>query len=328
MDILLTANQPLGRYYMAARQYDSLDPDVTDYDKTNVTAILEYRGNYTPSSNPLFPSSLPTYEDFDSAINFTKRLRSLARKEHPVNIPKNITTRMYITASANNAVFDYEGTSETVIAASLNNVSWVNPSTDILLAYYRNMSGFYTTDFPDYPPFFFDFTAEEIPDVSTLTVQATKVKMLNYGEEVEIVFQGTNLFDASMSHPMHLHGYSFYVVGSGYGNFDNETDPKGYNLDDPPKITTVSVPKNGWVALRFKANNPGVWLWHCHFDRHLSWGMDTVFIVRNGGNPETSIREAPPNLPPCKGSSVISLQHSKNRHQNGLQDESFRQKLD
>jgi laccase len=36
------------------------------------------------------------------------------------------------------------------------------------------------------------------------------------------------------------------------------TDPKGYNLDDPPKMSTVSLPKKGWVALRFKASNPGM----------------------------------------------------------------------
>ncbi|KAL4653174.1 hypothetical protein ACB092_01G284000 [Castanea dentata] len=303
MDILVTANQPLGRYYMAARQYDSVRSDVTDYDKANATAILEYRDNYTYSSTPIFPSSLPTYEDFDPAINFTYRFRSLASQNHPVNIPKNITTRMYLTVSVNNVIFDYEGTSKTNLAASFNNVSWINPSTDVLLAYYRNMSGFYTTDFPNYPPSFFDFIADDVSDDKTLTVQGTKVKVLNYNEEVEIVLQDTNVFDGSEDHPVHLHGYTFYVVGSGYGNFDNETDPKGYNLVDPPKMNTVSVPKDGWVALRFKASNPGVWFFHCHFERHISWGMVTVFIVKNGGTLETSIRDPPPYLPPCKSSS-------------------------
>lgn len=47
MDILVTANQSLGQYYMAARQFDSVMPDVQNYDKSNVTAILEYKGNYT-----------------------------------------------------------------------------------------------------------------------------------------------------------------------------------------------------------------------------------------------------------------------------------------
>ncbi|KAK7844864.1 laccase-14 [Quercus suber] len=311
MDILVTANQPLGRYYVAARQYDSARSDVTDYDQTNATAILEYRGNYTSSADPIFPSTLPSYEDFVPALSFTSRLRSLANHDHPVNVPKNITTRMYIAASMNTVTFDYEGTTKDGLASSLNNVSWINPSTDVLLAYYRNMSGIYTPDFPEYPPVLFNFTADEVPDYTTTTIQGTKVKMFDYNEEVEIVFQGTNVFDASEDHPMHLHGYTFYVVGSGYGNFDNVTDPEGYNLVDPPKMNTVSLPKKGWVALRFKASNPGVWLWHCHLDRHLSWGMDTVFIVKNGGTRETSIREPPPYMPPCS-SSAIRLQRLDN----------------
>lgn len=138
MDILVTANQTrLGRYYMAARQFDSVRPDDTDYDHINVTAILEYRGNYTPTSTPIFPSSLPTYQDIKSAIYFTDRLRSLADQDHPVNVPKNITTMMYISVSMNSITFDYEGTSQSSLSSSLNNVSWVNPTTDVLLAYYR-----------------------------------------------------------------------------------------------------------------------------------------------------------------------------------------------
>jgi laccase len=72
-------------------------------------------------------------------------------------------------------------------------------------------------------------------------VQGSKVKVLNYGEAVEIVFQGTNLRKGSVNHPMHLHGYSFYVVGTGFNNFDNETDPKGFNLVDPPEVNTFGV---------------------------------------------------------------------------------------
>ena len=127
------------------------------------------------------------------------------------------------------------------------------------------MSGFYTTDFPNYPPSFFDFIADDVPDDKTLTIQGTKVKVLNYNEEVEIVLQGTNVFDGSEDHPVHLHGYTFYVVGSAYGIFDNETDSKGYNLVDPPKMNTVSVPKDGWVALRFKASNPGMYVCFLRF---------------------------------------------------------------
>lgn len=122
----------------------------------------------------------------------------------------------------------------------------------------RNISGIYTTDFPDQPPSYYNFTGDEFPDSIELTVQGTKVKVLNYNEAVEIVFQGTNVLTGSVNHPMHMHGYSFYVVGTGFGNFNNEIDPKLYNLVDPPEVTTFGVPKNGWVAIRFVANNPGV----------------------------------------------------------------------
>ncbi|PRQ22635.1 putative laccase [Rosa chinensis] len=108
--------------------------------------------------------------------------------------------------------------------------------------------------FPDQPPSYYNFTEETFVDNIVFTVQGTKVKLLNY--------------NGSVNHPMHMHGYSFYVVGSGYGNYDDEDDPKGLIL---------------LILLK-------VWFWHCHFDRHLSWGMNTAFIVKNGGTSETNIR--------------------------------------
>ena len=71
------------------------------------------------------------------------------------------------------------------------------------------MSGFYTTDFPNYPPSFFDFIADDVPDDKTLTIQGTKVKVLNYNEEVEIVLQGTNVFDGSEDHQYTYMGTPF-----------------------------------------------------------------------------------------------------------------------
>ncbi|KAK9943598.1 hypothetical protein M0R45_009201 [Rubus argutus] len=98
---------------------------------------------------------------------------------------------------------------------------------------------------------------------------------------------------------MHLHGYSFYVVGSAYGNWNETTSPATYNLIDPPEVNTVGVPKNGWTSIRFVAKNPGVWYMHCHLERHTSWGMNTVIVVKNGPTNATQIRRPPPNLPIC-----------------------------
>ncbi|KAJ3700539.1 hypothetical protein LUZ61_004244 [Rhynchospora tenuis] len=109
---------------------------------------------------------------------------------------------------------------------------------------------------------------------------------------------GTNILGAE-NHPMHLHGHIFYVVGSGFGNFNNQTDPLSYNLVDPPRGSTIGVPKNGWATIRFRATNPGVWFMHCHVDRHMVWGMEMVFITKNGNITDAKILPPPADKPRC-----------------------------
>lgn len=87
-------------------------------------------------------------------------------------------------------------------------------------------------------------------------MNGTKAVVLNFNTTVEVVLQGTSILGAE-SHPLHLHGYNFYVVGQGSGNFDPNKDPAKYNLVDPVERNTVGVPSGGWVAIRFQADNPG-----------------------------------------------------------------------
>lgn len=119
----------------------------------------------------------------------------------------------------------------------------------------RSLPNVFDKDFPNLPPYKFNFTG----DVGNNTLYpslGTKARLINYGDVVEIVYQGTNVGNAE-NHPMHLHGFSFYLVGTGYGNFDLTNSTKTYNLIDPPEVNTIGVPKNGWAAIRFVANNPG-----------------------------------------------------------------------
>ncbi|KAI8531613.1 hypothetical protein RHMOL_Rhmol11G0150000 [Rhododendron molle] len=287
MDILMTADKSPSHYYMAARAYEGVV-----YDNTTATAIVKYIGNYTAPSTPAFPSNLPNYTDIDAVTSFTNRIKALASKEYPIDVPQKVDTRLFITISVGSIPCpndSCDGPNGSRLAASLNNVSFEEPAVDLLQAYYRQIEGIFTTDFPSVPPYFFNFTADEMPDNVLIPSTGTKVKVLEFNSSVEIVFQGTNVLSAAENHPMHLHGFSFYHVGSGFGNFDNSTDPKGYNLVDPPEINTVGVPKNGWATIRFRADNPGVWFMHCHLERHSSWGMDMAFIVKNGSTRSTSL---------------------------------------
>lgn len=46
----------------------------------------------------------------------------------------------------------------------------------------------------------------------------------------------------------------------------------------PSKRDGHVVPANGYSVIRFKANNPGVWFYHCHIDMHLVAGMAATII--------------------------------------------------
>ncbi|KAI8028214.1 Laccase-4 [Camellia lanceoleosa] len=62
---------------------------------------------------------------------------------------------------------------------------------------------------------------------------------------------------------------------------------------------TIAVPAGGWVVVRFQANNPGVWLMHCHMDIHVPWGLSMAFVVENGPTSSTTLPPPPGDLPKC-----------------------------
>lgn len=260
LDCLFVADQKPDRYYMATAPY--VTGVNVSFDNTSTTGIVNYREfqNQAPfSSPPLFPY-LPSYNDTSAAFNFGGSLRSLATKDHPIDVPLVVNKKFIVTLSINALPClntSCEGPNGTQLAASMNNRTFVNPSLDILQAYYYKIPGVYHENFPKHPPFVFNYTADYLPLELEISKRATELRTLRYNSAVEIVFQGTNLV-AGIDHPMHLHGYSFYAVGWGLGNFDRTRDPQKYNLVDPPKRNTITVPKNGWTTIRFRASNPGM----------------------------------------------------------------------
>ncbi|GLJ52159.1 hypothetical protein SUGI_1109510 [Cryptomeria japonica] len=296
-DILLTANQWAGKYYMAARKYTTQAEGY--FDNTTTTAILSY-DDFQWYANPILPN-LPLYNDTETVTTFSRALRSLVSPDYPVEVPQCIDERLFITVGLGllpcPTGSTCGGPNNTRITASMNNVSFVLPDISILQSYYFGINDVFSTDFPSNPPLVFNYTGD-VPKSLWAPVSGTKVKVLNYNDAVEVVFQGTNIFQSD-NHPMHVHGYHFYVVGEGFGNYNAQTDPLTFNLIDPPQRNTVGVPVNGWVAIRFKANNPGVWFVHCHFDDHFTWGLNMVFLVKNGANRLESLDPPPPDLLKC-----------------------------
>lgn len=256
MDILLEANQHPGHYFMAGRAYSSAFG--SGFDNTTTTGLLIYRDSNHRTESPIRPH-LPPYNRTQAATDFTKQFRSLASKTHPIKVPTEVDTHLLFTISVNLLNCTDKpctGPFGKRFAASVNNISLVNPHVDFLRAYYYKIPGVFEMDFPKKPGMEFNYTGDKLPEYLLTPGFGSKVLVLDYNASVELILQGTNVL-ASDNHPVHLHGYSFYVVGWGFGNFDPKKDPKNYNLIDPPEVTTVGVPNDGWVAVRFRADNPG-----------------------------------------------------------------------
>ncbi|KAI3772304.1 hypothetical protein L6452_03486 [Arctium lappa] len=67
----------------------------------------------------------------------------------------------------------------------------------------------------------------------------------------------------------------------------------------PEKTNTVGVPSGGWVAIRFQADNPGVWFMHCHIEIHLTWGLRMAWVVMDGKLENQKLPPPPSDLPKC-----------------------------
>ncbi|KAF4540341.1 Multicopper oxidase [Lasiodiplodia theobromae] len=83
----------------------------------------------------------------------------------------------------------------------------------------------------------------------------------------------------AQDHPMHLHGHDFWVLASGYGNFDS-TQTNALQLVNAPRRDVAMMPASGYLVIAFKTNNPGAWLMHCHIAWHTSEGFAVQVLER------------------------------------------------
>ncbi|EAL94051.2 multicopper oxidase abr1 [Aspergillus fumigatus Af293] len=98
--------------------------------------------------------------------------------------------------------------------------------------------------------------------------------VVQYGEVVEIIINNHH----GNLHPWHMHGHQFQVL--------QRTIPEGGYFDGyfanisstPVKRDTIMVQNHGHAVLRFRANNPGVWLIHCHIEWHVTKGLTGTLI--------------------------------------------------
>ncbi|KAF2993684.1 hypothetical protein E8E13_001519 [Curvularia kusanoi] len=115
------------------------------------------------------------------------------------------------------------------------------------------------------------------PHASNPTVYGSHTNsfVLSANETVEIILNNND----DGKHPFHLHGHAFQVIArsdedAGSYSFHHATAAPAI----PMRRDTVLVQPNGHAVLRFRSDNPGVWLFHCHIEWHVASGLIATFI--------------------------------------------------
>lgn len=110
--------------------------------------------------------------------------------------------------------------------------------------------------------------------------------VLGHNQVVEIILNNND----TGSHSFHMHGHAFQLVDRfpAYGKhfFDYEDgdrvtyDPSNHTAfpSIPARRDTFVAPPQGYFVIRFVADNPGVWMFHCHVDWHLMQGLALTLI--------------------------------------------------
>lgn len=89
------------------------------------------------------------------------------------------------------------------------------------------------------------------------------------------------------SHPMHLHGHDFSVLGQGRGVFTSDMVGQ-LKFDNPIRRDTAllfgggspTAFVSGWTVIGFETDNPGAWVMHCHLIWHADGGMGLQYLER------------------------------------------------
>ena len=120
------------------------------------------------------------------------------------------------------------------------------------------------------------------------------VYTLRKDQLVDIIIQNTVAFNGVCeSHPMHMHGHKFWIHSYGTGLYiaeknvwPDQNDPvlrdslmvyaSSYAYFSPNRSVRNYREPCGWTKLRMIADNPGLWMFHCHIGAHTFMGMNVL----------------------------------------------------
>ncbi|KAI5574561.1 hypothetical protein BDE02_10G152600 [Populus trichocarpa] len=276
--VLVKADQDSSRNYWATINVVARKPATP-----TGLAIFNYYPNHPQKQPPTVPTTGPLWNDTTSRL-----AQSLAFKARQgfINTPPVTSDRVIVLLNTQNKIDGH-------FKWSLNNLSLILPQTPYLIALRENLTDAFVQD-P--PPDGYDFANYDIHSVAknVNAASSNRIYRLRFNSTVDVILQNANSMTVNNSetHPWHLHGHDFWVLGYGTGKYNLSCDWRKYNVVNPIMKNTAPLHPYGWTALRFRADNPGVWAFHCHVESHFYMGMGVVFEegIEKVGELPSSIR--------------------------------------
>ena len=312
VDVIVNANQPVGSYYIIVRGLGECKEK-----RVQQLAVLRYVGGPPTPSRPL-----PLYDNAPTGIIYnpldaTKCDRTASSNGVCVNQLESLDADQEILAYgpverhvldfwffnyteygnrllfANNSYRNFfVATDKSELISMFNDISFETPSSPLI----SDSRSYQTVCKPN------QLSNCTDPCVCTQVIHAPLDSVVEL-----LIYDRIPLTD--LHHPFHLHGYEFRVLYVGqfadarnisHSDLDNILAAHAQRLQrgeyhNPPGKDTVKIPTGGYVILRFKANNPGWWLIHCHFSWHHITGMEMVIHVGE----DQDLPPVPPGFPTC-----------------------------
>ncbi|VDI01894.1 Hypothetical predicted protein [Mytilus galloprovincialis] len=313
-DFVLTANQHNRNYWIRARGLAECGPE---YKSVSQTAFLTYEDAaiVLPPESPDYQSGnrlglmlnplnigpsrgFITVDQLDSLVPDDDVLKPVPDKKFYIAMDFNMVENPYFQNSkyySLNTMMNRHGHgkhSMHMLSPQLNHISFMVPPSPPLTQHSTIVDDFFCNE-----------ETMSDKDCTTEFCQCTHRIKVQLGEVIELVLVDEGKLQNN-NHPMHLHGHSFRVVAMEKLNtsttveFVKVLDAMGQikrKLTRAVLKDTVTVPDGGYTIIRFKATNPGFWLFHCHIAFHMAMGMTLVIQVG-----ETHQMPKPPkSFPKC-----------------------------
>ncbi|KKY27165.1 putative ferrooxidoreductase [Diplodia seriata] len=133
------------------------------------------------------------------------------------------------------------------------------------------------------------YTRPKVPTLySVLTTGAAASNATIYGHDTNpFVLPHNAIIDIVLNnddtgrHPFHLHGHAFQIITrspENAGHYAPNTTTTASFPRTPARRDTVLVYPSSNFVLRFRADNPGVWLFHCHIEWHMASGLAATLV--------------------------------------------------